>query len=245
MAVSLASSWERWLLDPLVAALFPSTCVVCSEPLCRPTQGPICGPCVERLPRHAGAQCTCGQRLVGQAGRCARCRRRRNPLSAGASLGPHEGSLRLAIHALKYRGHRRVAPQLASALWGNPAVRVLIDPGALLVPVPLGTRRRRERGFNQAELMARALARVSGAGLAPRALVRRRSTPPQTQLSAGARRANVTGAFAAPRPARLRNQVVVLVDDVYTTGATARECARVLKAAGAAEVRVVTAARTA
>jgi ComF family protein len=245
MAAVLTSSWERWLLDPLVAALFPSTCVVCSEPLCRPTRGPICGPCVERLPRHAGAQCTCGQRLLCEAGQCARCRRRRNSLAAGASLGPHEGSLRLAIHALKYRGHRRVAPQLASALWSTPAVKALIDPGALLVPVPLGKRRRHERGFNQAELVARALARMSGARLVPGALVRRRSTPPQTQLSARARRANVRGAFAAPRPARLRNRIVVLVDDVYTTGATARECARVLKAAGAAEVRVVTAARTA
>jgi ComF family protein len=245
MAGSLTSSWERWLLDPLVAALFPSTCVVCGQPLCRPTLGPVCAPCVERLPRHAAAMCSCGQRLAGEAGQCARCRRRRNPLSAGASLGPYEGSLRLVIHALKYHGHRRAAPQLAHALWGAPAVRGLVDPAVLLVPVPLGKRRRRERGFNQAELMARALAHASGARLAPRALERRRSTPPQTQLSAAARRANVTGAFAARRPARLRGRIVVLVDDVYTTGATARECARTLRAAGAAEVRVVTAARTA
>jgi ComF family protein len=109
--------------------------------------------------------------------------------------------------------------------------------------VPLHPRRRRERGFNQSELLATELARRTGLRLAPLALVRRRDTAPQAGLTAAARRANVEGAFAVRQRARVSGRPVVLVDDVLTTGATARGCARVLREAGAAEVRVLTVAR--
>jgi ComF family protein len=167
------------------------------------------------------------------------------PFAAGASLGPYAGALRSAIHELKYRGRRRVAARLADALLGEPSVRALLAADAVLVPVPLHPRRKRERGFNQAEWLAAELARRVPVRLAPAVLVRRKETAPQTGLSASARRANVRGAFAVRRRAQVDGRVVVLVDDVLTTGATALACAQALRQAGAAQVRLLTAARVA
>ena len=109
----------------------------------------------------------------------------------------------------------------------------------VLVPVPLHPRRRLERGYNQTELLARELQRRTRLEVAARALVRRKETAPQAGLSAAARRRNVTGAFAVRQRPRVAGRVVVLLDDVWTTGATALACARILKEAGAAEVRLL------
>src|SRR5207245_7940394 len=111
--------------------------------------------------------CRCGLPLPGRAEACARCRRGLNPFSAGVSLGPYEGGLRAAIHELKYRGRRRVADRLAEILVDRPEARAVLAPPAILVPVPLHPRKRRDRGFNQSELLARALAARSGLALAP------------------------------------------------------------------------------
>jgi ComF family protein len=145
--------------------------------------------------------------------------------------------LREIIHALKYQGRRSTAPPLAT-LMKQQGASVLAGADAV-VPVPLHPARERERGFNQAEDLAR------GLGLpVARALRRVKSTRPQVDLTADERKTNVSDAFlcsggASAPPLR----VVVLVDDVTTTGATLEACARILKAAGAREVRALTAAR--
>ena len=228
----------------MLAVVFPQTCPACHRPLDRPTRGPLCGACWLSLPRHPRPACACGG-PASPTGACGRCRRGLSAIAGGTSLGPYEGALRTAIHELKYGGQRRVAARLAEAALQDASVRALVEPHAVLVPVPLHPRRRRERGFNQSELLARELARRTGAVVAPAALVRRADTAPQTGLSASARRANVKGAFAVRQRARIAGRSIVLIDDVFTTGATAQACARALREAGAADVRLLTMARVA
>jgi ComF family protein len=118
-----------------------------------------------------------------------------------------------------------------------------VDGAAAVVPVPLSRRRRRERGFNQAELIARAVAREARLPLRSRVLRKTREAPPQAGLSAAARRKNALSAYRARLPRSLRGKTLLLVDDVLTTGATAESAARALLAAGAGAVDVLTLAR--
>jgi ComF family protein len=240
-------SWtSRLLLDPVLAALFPSRCAACAASLARPTRGPLCEDCWAALPRHRGPQCGCGFPLQrGADAPCGRCRRSLSAVGRGYSLGPYQGSLRVLLHELKYHGRRRIADRLAELICEDPAARTLLSARAVIVPVPLHPRRRSERGFNQSELLAAALARRAGFPLHARALVRRKDTPPQTGLSAAARRRNVAGAFAVREHPCVHGRTILLVDDVLTTGATARACAGALRAAGAAAVDLMTVARVA
>lgn len=230
------------VLDPVLALVFPSVCPACKAAVDHPREGPLCAACWGLVASAPRRRCRCGRRL-GDASTCGRCRRGLEPLAAGLSLGPFDGPLRAAIHELKYHGKRRVARRLAEALIGVPGSRALLSADAVLVPVPLHPRRERERAFNQAERLSAAMAEALGLRHEPRALVRRLDTRSQTGLSAHERRGNVLQAFAVRRRSAVAGRPVVLVDDVMTTGATVRACARVLREAGAAEVRVVVAAR--
>lgn len=235
---------SRLIIDPLLAALFPSRCAVCTASLLRPTRGPLCEGCWSALPRHRGSLCACGFPLAADvAAPCGRCRRGLGAIVRGFSLGPYEGSLRVVVHELKYRGRRRVAKRLAEMLCADAKAQPLLAARATLVPVPLHPRRLAQRGFNQSELLAAAIGRRTGLSVHPRALVRRTDTPPQTGLSALARRKNVAGAFAVRERACIHGRTVVLVDDVLTTGATARACADALRQAGALAVHLLTIAR--
>jgi len=186
-------------------------------------------------------------------------------------LTAYSGPARTLIHQLKFRRRERLALALGSALAtpaGNGPFRQLIGfarksgTGAgpnqagqvtlLLVPVPLHPARERERGFNQAEQIARRFASKAGRldptvriELNARGLRRIRATPPQTGLDFRARQENVRNSFQADGKDRFRNRIVLLIDDVMTTGATASACARELKKAGAQKVMVLTVARAA
>ena len=125
--------------------------------------------------------------------------------------------------------------------WLNrPLCRELVDDAELIVPVPLHPKRLKHRGFNQALLLAQAFPQ---AALAREAVVRTRHTPPQVGLNPKERRVNVKGAFAVPDPALVKGKSVLLIDDLFTTGSTVKECARVLLKAGARQVEVLTVAR--
>lgn len=163
------------------------------------------------------------------------------------SLGPYEGSLRAILHALKYDGRQTLARRLGAELC--PLLRDVAGAAIpLVVPVPLHPAKSLRRGFNQAELLARALPLGWPVRLA---LVRRRAATTQTRFSREARQHNVAHAFAVRQSGwwcwstmRLAGTHVVLVDDVVTTGATLAACARALRAAGVVRIGAVTVART-
>jgi ComF family protein len=175
---------------------------------------------------------------------CPACRRRPpTSVEVARSAGEYDGALRHIIHAFKYDARRSLASPLGELL--REAGGDLFKEASCVVPVPLHPWRRLYRGFNQAADLAAALPLP-----VVHALWRRRMTAPQTGLSAGGRRRNVRGAFRlSPLLQRrvmqtmIANRIVVLVDDVRTTGATLDACAHVLKDAGAKEVRALTVAR--
>lgn len=232
------------LLDLLV---FPSFCLLCGRPLGRPGERAVCRDCLDRLTPYEGSFCLCCGRFFDAAGEnhlCRRCLDNPPEFSVHRSCGRYRGVLKDVILLYKYRKVSALSRALTDFAGRALADRQEIWSGVDgLVPVPLHRRRRRERGFNQAQLLARELARRRGIGILGGCLVKTRNAPPQMTLRAGEREANVRGAYAVKGTRRLRGKVLLLVDDVFTTGSTLRECSRALRQAGAAEVRALTLAQ--
>lgn len=176
---------------------------------------------------------------------CGLCRRVKPEFRRAVAYGSYDGELRELIHLFKYNGIKPAGAVLAKRL--ALSIKELSLPKRLvLIPVPLWTGKRKSRGFNQAEAIAKAFLnnqQPDGIQLDTATLVRSRQTASQTGLTRRQRRANVRGAFAVTRPERIRGRSVLLIDDVMTTGTTVNECARVLRRAGAKEIFVATVAR--
>jgi ComF family protein len=176
---------------------------------------------------------------LDEEGRCELCRRGLRGFDAAYSYGAYEGTLRDLIHLFKYGRVRPLGGRLGSLIVSAIPRDQAFD---VVVPVPLHWRRRLDRGFNQSELLADAVAKRYGVR-AVNAMRRKRSTAVQAGLSNSKRRLNVAGAFTVPRRTAVEGRRVLLVDDVMTTGATLSACAGALKRAGARYVAVLTLAR--
>jgi ComF family protein len=186
--------------------------------------------------------------------RCLLCQRIDPPFERAVAYGSYAGGLRDLIHVLKFEQVRPAAEVLGRVLAETIAnLEKAMPVGTIVVvPVPLHTSKQAQRGFNQAEMIARsALKQLSRPNPHPKrfylstgVLLRERNTESQIGLTSHQRRENLRGAFAVSDPTRIVNRDILLIDDVYTTGTTASECARVLLRAGAARVWVATVART-
>jgi ComF family protein len=238
-----AAAIRSQIIDALVAAIVAPGCAACHRPLEHPTRSAVCEPCWNSIHPMTPPFCDgCGEPLPSwrnlsvSEGRCARCRRRSSAISRARAAGTYDGTLRALLHALKYERRRSLARPLGEFMRRHGGD--VLDGVGLVVPVPLHRGRRRSRGFNQAEDLAAQLHLPVAL-----ALRRCRATPSQADLPAARRHTNVRDAFALGRGADVRGMRILLVDDVSTTGATLEACARVLRDAGAVDVRALTVAR--
>jgi ComF family protein len=225
---------------------FPDECRVCGESLQEVSRIPVCRRCLKE-PELFVANYFCvtcrapflNEFPLDENGQCALCRLGLSGFDSVYAFGAYDGALRKLIHLFKYDGIRPLARPFGEFLARALPRDERFD---LIVPMPLHWRRRWQRGFNQATLLAREVSRRWNVPV--RNVARRnRATAPQTGLTNSKRRANVNGAFSVKRGTRLDGMRVLLVDDVLTTGASASACAKALKRAGARHVGLLALAR--
>lgn len=226
---------------------FPSFCELCSSLLELPHEKVICRTCLQSLKLRHSSFCLCCGRFFDDTGEphlCQKCLQKRPTFSCHRSCGQYNGKLKDVILLFKYRKFMVLGKDLA---WF--AYRTLRNEEALwwgveaVVPVPLHPKRKKQRGFNQALIIAKELAMLKGIKLVEGQLVKLKNILPQTSLKAEDRQKNVKGAFGIKEREKIEGKIILLVDDVYTTGSTIRECSSVLKNAGAKDVRAITLAR--
>lgn len=225
--------------------IFPAVCAICDEPVGRDEY--LCGTCEASAPRLTPPFCAkCSEAFPGAISEtfvCANCGHRELHFESAVAAYRSRGVVRKVLHDFKYNRQRYLRHVLARWLCD-----ALEDPRLagrhfdIVVPVPLHSARQRERGFNQAALLAELLARESGWPTHD-ALERTRYTTTQTAYDRAERMRNLDGAFRLRERADVQGLRVLLIDDVLTTGSTLSECARVLKAGGAVSVHAATAAR--
>ncbi|MGE3808133.1 MAG: ComF family protein [Gemmataceae bacterium] len=241
--MSLAGELSRGLLQ----LVYPETCAVCNQLI---TAGPsqVCVACRAELlcdtlpscPRCAG---TVGPYTATEVG-CFSCRDDRFSFERAIRLGPYDGLLRDVVLRMKLPSGEGLA-EVMGEIWGEHSAPRLRELRAdVVVPVPLHWWRRLRRGFNQSELLAYGVARHLGLDCQSGWLRRFRATPAQTAQTPAGRRDNVRKSFVTRRVARLEGKTVLLVDDVLTTGSTASDAARALRAGGAARVLVAVLAKS-
>jgi len=230
-AIDLVQEIKRGLLD----LLFPPRCVGCRE-----VGNLLCARCSERFELVEPPLCPHCGRSTANGRLCPRCLHDPLQLDGARSVAYFDGTLREAIHHFKYSNRQGLAVPLGKLMgdyWQQSPL-----PAEIIVPVPLHPGRLTERGYNQAALLARELGKDIALPVSENGLVRVRATRPQVDLNAGERKENVRGAFHCPGMG-LKGKRVLLIDDVYTTGATLEACSIALRQVGVRSVWALTLAR--
>jgi competence protein ComFC len=226
---------------------FPSFCELCSSLLELPGEKIVCRSCLQGIRPHRTSYClSCGKFFSGSSEPhyCRQCVEQRPAFSGHRSCGLYAGKLKDIIILYKYRGFSVLGSPLAvfidkslgkeESLWWETDA---------LIPVPLHSEKEKERGFNQSRILAKELARRKQIPLIEDQLVKVKRTLPQTSLEAKEREKNLKGAFEIKDREKIEGKILLLVDDVFTTGSTLQECSLMLRRAGALEVRALTVAQ--
>lgn len=224
--------------------LFPPCCAACQARLSVPAGGRLCHDCLESVRLIESPVCTvCGQPFHGPQGTdhiCGQCIKDPPPFDTARSVFQYQDPVKTLIHRIKYNDDGYALRSLASLAMEYTFLDHLKPD--MVIPVPLHSKRLRKRGFNQSLRLARTIFPHIPLGMD--ILTRTLNTKPQTELSMKERHRNVRNAFETASPLPDGMETILLVDDVYTTGATVRACAKALKRAGVKEVHVFTVART-
>ncbi len=249
-----AGRLARRAFDAMLDVVFPPCCIACQVWLSTPSPHSFCSSCRDRIQLAQPPFCRgCGRPYLHDwqgDHPCGGCLLRPPAFSRARSWGcyPRESDaahpLRQVIHRFKY-GRQPSLGTILGRLMAEACQPWFHGPGFdVVVPVPLHPRRLRWRGFNQSVLLGREVGRAWGIHLDPFVLIRKTETAPQSTLNLRERQPNVRGAFAIARARSVEDRRVLVVDDVYTSGATVNECARALRRGGARDVQVLTLART-
>lgn len=227
--------------------VFPPTCVGCGLLLKTSDDIPFCGKCYSEINFIQAPFCTCcGLPFKSQSGEnhlCGQCIKDKQYFTAARSVGVYESILLESIHRFKYSQDLISGKALGRLMASHIRPSFKSDNYDLIIPVPLHPKRLRQRGFNQAVLLGREISLRFSIPMKTALLKRNVNTLPQVSLGRQDRGPNVKGVFVVEKKGELAHKKVILVDDVYTTGTTVRECAKILLNAGAEEVAVLTLAR--
>jgi ComF family protein len=243
MPLSGPTVWLKQCGATILEFFLPRMCLFCGVPVGEAAQVAVCPECESQIEWVESPLCTCcGVMFENRDGAdrvCGSCQADPPPFARARAAALYDGPVAQAITRLKFSRQLAFLPVMQHWL-KRPTCLELVAAADLLTPVPLHPKRIKNRGFNQSLLLARAFPE---APVAREAVVRTRHTAPQVGLNPKQRQDNVKGAFAVTDPALVKGKHVLLVDDLYTTGATVKECARVLRRAGASRVEVLTVAR--
>ncbi len=230
------------LLESAVSLVFPPQCECCALPLEAPSAG-ICPPCEDQirfiLPPHCAS---CGRTLPETGSRCSGCSNASFEFDRAYACAVYDGKMKDLLHAYKFGNRRYLKKYLSGRMADFFTRHIGISAVDAVAAIPMHPDKKRERGFNQSALLTRRLSHSLGLQDLSDELRRTRSSSPQALLSKSSRKSNVERSFSADETV-FSGKKILLIDDILTTGNTASECARALKAAGARSVTVLACAR--
>lgn len=223
--------------------LFPQNeCCVCREAGRYNTRHPWCNQCQEKMDNLRTAMPTCdycGKYLLNGGSRCEECQVEKPPFNIARAVGPYEEPYRIAIKVLKFLGRRQLGYCMGIMMAEVVREEPLFWPINIIVPVPSSKASMKQRGFNQTEVLGQQIGKCLKLPINAEVLRRIKETPSQRECTREERERNLWRAFEVKDKSKIRGKSILLVDDVYTTGSTSRECSRTLLDAGAERVGVI------
>lgn len=232
----LAKEILKKIFEEGLNLLYPPRCPICEKILMR-SEGKICGDCRKGLPYIREPICKkCGKPLKRvEQEYCITCEQEHHEFLCGRAIFLYERSFRQSVQRMKFKNHREYLDFYSEEMIREGQKYLKYWKPKTILPIPMNSRKKRERGFDQSYLLAKKISQLSGIPIVPKALVRSRYTLPQKELDAKERRKNLQGAFELKSKEKIQ-EPVLLIDDIYTTGATLDEACRTLKKSGVTQI---------